>query len=164
LDITDRNASVLPPDGTLIYVSEWRQTAGWIVFGWFGLGSLSIAVVAPFLGSIAGFGIALGALVNAAFCARAAMTGISLEPGGMRLRTVLRTYHWTWNEIERFELKPRGYIPRLRIHLRDGRVKKSRGFFARRRSEEERCQALFQALVERLEAGKSRGPHLTPAA
>lgn len=135
-----RNALILPPDGTLIYVSEWRRMIVWVGFGYFALGSFSIAVAALLLGSLAGLGIAIGSFVNAAFCARMPMTGISLEPGGVRLRTALRTYHWTWDEIERFELKPRGYIPRLRIHLRDGRVKKSRGLFARRRSEEERCQ------------------------
>lgn len=60
------------------------------------------------------------------------------------MRMALWTYHWRWGEIERFELKPRGYIPRLRIHLRGGRVEKVRGFFARR-PEEERAQALFKS-------------------
>lgn len=154
--ITDVEVSILPPDGTIIYVSVWRQTIAWFFFGWLALGSLYVAVVAALLGSLAGFGLAIGALANAGFCGRAAMAGVSLEQRGVKLRTPWWTYRWRWDEVDRFELKPRGYIPRLRIHLRNGRSKRAIGFFARGTKEEERCQALFQALETRLKMEQSR--------
>lgn len=125
------------------------------VFIWFALGNLSIAVVALSLGKPKGFALGFAGLLFAAFCLRAPLTGLAVEHEGIKVRTAVRTYHWSWSEIKQFELKPRGYIPRLRIHLRDGRVKKARGFFARRPEEEERCQALFRALEERLKAEQS---------
>lgn len=149
----DENAHILPPDGTLIYVAEWRRLMTWGVFGVFACGSGSIAIGGLILGSTAGAGLAIGSLATAVFCVRAAMTGLSLERNGIRLRTMPRTYHLSWDEIDRFELKPRGYPPRFRIHLRDGRVKKARGFSASLPKEEERLQALFRALEVRLETG-----------
>jgi hypothetical protein len=119
--------------------------------GWFGLLSVFAAVTGVLLGTVTEFTIALGASVNAGFCLRAARSGILLGHSGVELRTALRTYRWSWGEIDWLELKPRGYIPRLRIHFRDGRVKMARRFFARRSADEERCQALFAALEDRLE-------------
>jgi hypothetical protein len=40
--------------------------------------------------------------------------------------------------------------------LRDGKIKKAVGFFARSPAQEERCQALFRALEERLEAEQAK--------
>jgi hypothetical protein len=147
------NKTVLPPDGKLIIVSQWRRQITWGVFILFALCDLSIAIVAFTLGNLNGFALGLACLLFAAFSLLAPMTGLSLERQGIRVRMALWTYHWSWNQVARFELKPRGYIPRLRIHLRDGRVKKVRGgFFTRRPEEEERAQALVNALEERLKA------------
>lgn len=143
-------ASALPADGKLIHASPWRQQITVGFFVWVALGNLSVAVVAFTLGSSKGLALGVGSLLFAAFCLRAPLTGLAVEHEGIKVRTAVWTYHWSWREIEYFELKPRGYIPRLRIHLSDGRVKKARGFFARRPEEEERCQALFRGLQERL--------------
>jgi hypothetical protein len=99
---------------------------------------------------VAGFGFA------AVGSARLAMSGVMLEPEGIKVRSAWRTHHWGWNEIERFELRERGHIPRLRIHLRNGKIKKAVGFFARSPAQEERCQALFRGLEERLQAEQAK--------
>ena len=145
-------AATLPPDGHLVYASSFRYQVTWAAFGLFALMDLAIAVTAFALGTVAGAALGTACLILAAWSLRIPTTGLVLEKDGIRLRTAFWTYRWDWHEIRRFELKPRGNIPRFRIHLCDGQTKKARGFFARGPSEEERSQALVAALVDRLKA------------
>jgi hypothetical protein len=145
----------LPQDGKLIYVTEWRKQLTWLVFGWFALLDIGIAITVFIKGSLIGVLIGLAVLVLAFFTLRLAVTGLMVETDGVTLRAALWTYHWGWDEVDHFELKERGYI-RLRIHLRDGRIKKAPGFFARKPTEEQRCQALFAALEDRREREQDR--------
>jgi len=149
-------SSILPPDGHLIYVSLWRRQVASACLAMFSLLYLSVGISAFAIGTLTGVTLGVVCLVMAVISVRATLSGLMLEDEGMRLRTPLRTYRWKWNEIERFDLRPRGYSPRFRIHLRDGRIRKVRGgFFAKQAKEEERLQALFEALAARLEAGQS---------
>lgn len=143
----------LPPDGTLIRVSQWRRRMAWIptvLYALFALWSpvyaIQEGVPAAMLIGVLGFGFA------AAVSARMALGGVILEPNGVKARNIWRTYHWRWDEIERFELRQRGEVPRFRIHLRDGKVRGFLGFFARSPAQEARGQAFFKALQERLRA------------
>jgi hypothetical protein len=143
---------ILPPNGHLVYASSVRHQITWLAFGWFALIDLVVAATALALGSFAGVALGVGCVVLAIWSLRIPTTGLVLEEHGIRLRTAFWTYKWHWDEVRRFELKPRGYIPRFRIHLTDGRIKKAGGFFARRPTEEERSQALVAALTDRLRA------------
>lgn len=84
------------------------------------------------------------------------LSGVIFESQGVKARTVWRTYHWAWDEIERFELRDRGEVPRFQIHLRDGTTQGFLGFFARSSTQEARGQALFEALANRLETEHSK--------
>jgi hypothetical protein len=95
--------------------------------------------------------------ILAAFIARGAMNGVIVEPWGVKARTTFRTYRWRWDEIERFELREKGETPRFRVHLRNGRARGFLGFYARTAAEEEKSQALFKALEERLETEQAVG-------
>lgn len=155
----NNETSVLPPDGKLIYITPWRREIAGACLLLLGLMNLSLGITALLLGKPAGILLGLFSFAMAAFSIRAAMGGLMLEQSGVKLRTPVWTYRWEWSEVECFELKPRGYTPRLRIHLRSGRVKKVRGgFFAGTPSEEKRCQAFFRALEARLEREQRRPP------
>lgn len=152
-DARSSGSSLLPPDGTRLRVSPWRQQIAWIptaLYTFFAIG-LPITAIQD--------GYAIAALVSLLGCgfaaigsARLALSGVILEPRGIKVRSAWWTHHWRWDDIDHFELRERGNIPRLRIHLRNGKIKKAVGFFARSPAQEERCQALFGALEERLEA------------
>lgn len=150
------DAVTLPPDGAFIEVSPWRRQLGWILTVVFG--SMALFAMGKVLqkGDVAAIPIALYQLIIAGLAVRLPLCGLLLEQSGVKLRTLVWTHRWSWGEIDRFELKERGYIPRLRVHLSNGKVKRAPGFLARSTSQEERCQALFKALQERLEAEKRR--------
>lgn len=82
---------------------------------------------------------------------RMPLSGVILEQRGVKARSLWRTYHWQWDEIEKFELRNRGETPRFRVHLTDGSSKGFLGFFARSPEQEKKGQLLFEALEERLE-------------
>lgn len=89
--------------------------------------------------------------------ARMALSGVSATAQGVRARSTWWTYSWCWDEVERFELRERGEVPRFRVHLRKGgRVHGFPGFFARSREQEARGRALFRELEKRLEAEHER--------
>jgi hypothetical protein len=146
-------ASILPLDGTIIRVSQWRRQMAWVpavFYAFFAVCSAAYAlqkgVPAAALLGVLGFGFA------AVLSARAALSGVILESGGVKARGTWRTYYWRWEEIECFELRERGEMPRFRIRLRNGKTPGFRGFFARSPEQEARGQALFRALEARLEA------------
>lgn len=152
------NKPILPPDGTAIVVSPWRRKIGWMVAVVFVFLNLSVAVEAVQIGgdpvAIALIFFCIALMV---FSVRMPLSGVSLEAEGIRVRSAWWTHHWRWDEIDHFELRERGNIPRLRIHLRNGKIKKAVGFFARSPAQEERCQAMFRALEERLETEQRIG-------
>jgi hypothetical protein len=145
-------STILPPDGTILRVSQWRRQSGWIptaIFAFLAIGTL-IEVVQeshPVSALVGPLGLGLVALGFA----RMSLSGVILESQGVKARTVWRTYHWTWDEIERFELRDRGEVPRFQIQLRDGTTRGFLGFFARSPAQEAKGQALFEALRNRLE-------------
>lgn len=142
----------LPQDGTIIRVSQWRRQVTWIpsaIFAFLASGTL-IEFIHESQPIAALFGpVSLG--FCAAGFARMALAGVILEPYGVKARTFWRTYRWNWDEIERFELRKRGEMPRFQIHLTDGHTKGFLGFFARSPNQEARGAALFRAMEQRLE-------------
>lgn len=141
----------LPPDGTLIRVSPWRRQVMWVGIVVLVFVDISVLVKVIELGRLVGVLPALASVFSAIVAIRMSLSGVMLLSGGVKARNIWWTYHWQWNEIERFELRERGETPRFRIRLRDGKVKGFLGFFARSSSQEERGQALFRALEKRLE-------------
>jgi len=153
-----RNDNVLPPDGKVIWVVQWRQQLVLTYFIVFALMFLGIALSGFLIGS-AGYLLGLGALAWAAWAVRVPLTGLILEPQGIKVRAPLWTYQYSWQEVESFELIERPISPyahRFRIHLSDGRVRKVRGFFARGSAEEKRRQEVMKALQARLACERER--------
>src|SRR3954454_14306701 len=144
-------ASVLPSDGTIIRVSDWRRKLLWSCAAGFAVVGFSVIVSAIQVGRPLAIVPALFAVGVIFTSVRMPLSGVVLEQTGVKARGLWRTYRWRWDEIERFELRERGEPPRFRIHLRDGRTKGFSGFFARSPEQEERGQALFKALEKRLE-------------
>lgn len=148
----------LPEDDTIIEVSPWRRQIGWAFAAFIAVTGLSIAYKGFRFGDLYGLMLGIWGILLTVAVVRLPLEGIMLAPGGIKVRYIWWTYHWHWSEIDHFELKPRGYIPRLRIHLRNGRTKRVRGFLARSPNQEARAQALFRALEERLERGRQDQP------
>jgi hypothetical protein len=98
----------------------------------------------------------LGTGLSAIGFARVSMSGIITESWGIKARNTLRTYSWRWDEIDHFELRARGEVPRFRVHLSDGRIQGFLGFFARSTEQEERGQAFFRELAKRLEVEQAK--------
>lgn len=147
--------SELPPDGTIIRVSQFLQRFGWVpvaLFAFFSVGML-VQNVEKGLSVLALIG-PVGAGLAAVTFARIRISGLILESWGLIARTTFRTYRWTWAEVDDFELRERGRVPRLMVHLRDGGAKGVTGFSARTSTEDQRSQALFNALERRLEHEK----------
>ena len=146
----------LLPEGTLIEVSPWRRWAFWLLAIVGILFSLNEAARAFETGGLS-YALTLYWLGSAAVFSRFPLLGVTIERSGIKLRAAIRNHHLQWGEIERFELTEKR-VNRLRIHLRDGGEMEAGGFTAHSASEEERCQALFKALEERLriEQGTAR--------
>jgi len=148
--------SPLPPDGTIVYVSPWRRRIAWVCTAGFVYLNLAVAIKSLQLGGLVGIGLVFFSAILIVFVVRLPLSGMILGPQGIKVRSAWWTNNWCWDEISRFELLERGNSPRLRIHLRNGRIKKAVGFFARSPAQEERCQAMFRALEERLEAEQAK--------
>lgn len=146
----------LPPDGTLIRVSPWRGQVMWVGTTVFVFIDISVLIKVIELGRLAGVLPALACMFSAIIAIRMPLSGVILERDGVKARNIWWTYHWRWNEIERFELRERGETPRFQIHLCDDGTKGFLGFFARSPSQEERGRALFRALERRLEAERGK--------
>jgi len=148
-EMTERQ--IVPADGTIIRISEWRRQVLWavaVVPAFFAICVLVYAIRASQPAALimtAGYGL------FAFVIARGALGGIVLGADGVKARSTWRTYHWQWDEIEKFELRKKGETPRLRVHLTNGRVHGFLGFYARTQEDEERGQELFAALEARLE-------------
>jgi hypothetical protein len=150
------STSILPSDGTIIRVSEWRRQILWVGTVVFGFVGFSVVISAIQIGrplAIIPALIAVGVIVASI---RMPLGGIILERTGVKARSLWWTYRWHWNEIERFELRKRGETPRFRVHLKDGNVRGFLGFFARTPEEEARAKELFQALQDRLQIERSQ--------
>lgn len=159
----DSTASVsLPPDGTIVRVSPWRHYALWApVFIY-----IAFTIFGPIYALNRGkpaasvFSVVFAFLVIVSV--RMARSGVMLAKDGVTGRTTWRTYRWAWEDIERFELRKRGEVPRFQIHLKSGRSYGFRGFFARTPEEEARGAALLKALEERLESEQTRRADTEP--
>lgn len=81
----------LPPDGKLIYVSEWRQQFRSFCFAWFALLNLSIAVLAFSLGTLGGACLGLAALATAVISLRAVREKKALAAAITRGRELQRS-------------------------------------------------------------------------
>jgi len=146
-------------DGRLIYVSQKRRQIVSAVFLCYALIFLAIAIAAYSLGSLFGVLWGTGALAWGAWVLRIPRTGLIVEQQGIKIRSPLWTYHYPWREVQAFELIERPispYMYRLRVHLRDGSVRKVRGFFARGPAEEEKRRLMLRALEERLAYERGR--------
>jgi hypothetical protein len=156
---TSPRGAVLPSDGKLIFVSKWRRQVVVACFLCFALIYVAIAVASFTHGSTFGVLWGTGALVWGVWAIRIPLTGLILEPQGIKVRAPLWTYHYSWQEIKSFELVERPispYAQRFLIHLSDGRVRKVRGFFARGSAEEEGRQEIMKALEARLAQGREQ--------
>lgn len=140
---------ILPPDGTPVFVSDWRRGILWLPVVVFSF--LCLAALLRFLrndttaGGLAFFLIFGGA---AAASVRIARVGLVLGPEGAKVRAFLGTRSWRWNEIAGFELRG-STMPRLAVNLRDGTSVGIYGFYAGSRKERERAESLLVALESR---------------
>jgi hypothetical protein len=148
-----KDTAKLPPDGTPVYVSDWRRNALWISVVVYGVTGLCILAYLIAKGSV--LVVVVYLLIYAlavAASARAAITGLILASDGVIVRSLLRTRRWHWDEILRFELQREGR-PRLLLKLRgDGRCVGIYGFYARSKEERSRAAELLAALERRREA------------
>lgn len=147
------SVSVLPLDGKLICVSQWRRQIVLAVFLCYVLIFLAISIAYFTIGGVLGVVLGMGAVACGLWACRVPFTGLILDQQGVKIRAPLWTYHYSWHDVQRFELVERPvspYMHRFRVHLRDGRVKKVRGFYARGPAEEERRRLMLEALEERL--------------
>lgn len=144
------SASILPPDGALIRVTESRRKILWVGAAGFGFVGFSVIISAIQVERPIAILPALvaGGLIVVSF--RLPLSGVILERTGLKGRNLWWTYRWRWYEIERFELRQRGDTPRFQVHTRDGKVRGFLGFFSRTPEEERRAEELFQALQHRL--------------
>jgi hypothetical protein len=148
--------SLLPPDGTIIRVSDWRRQALWAATAIFASFAASLVVYTIQVQEPAILLGALGYGCGAALFGRGALQGVILEPDGIKARGTLRTYQWRWDEIEHFELRERGETPRFRVHLRNGTTKGFLGFFSRTAEQESKARMMLKALDERLKVEQER--------
>jgi hypothetical protein len=152
---------VLPPDGTIIYVSEWRREILWIPVVVYGF--LGICVIGLSLSRGSPLAAVVGALIFSAVVALSVQTafrGVALSPQGVTARG-WRTHRWSWGEIERFELLEQGRKMRFVVHLHNGKSHRFGGFLASSQEEEDRAQRIFQAMVQRLELEQTKA-HQAP--
>jgi hypothetical protein len=141
----------LPRDGTPVYVSEWRRAVLWlpvVVYSLIGIGLFVVflsegAQIVKFIAPLA-FGLTAAASV------RMAVAGLILGPTGVEARGFTRTRSWRWDEISRFEIRPRR-MPRLAIVLKSGAEVGVYGFYASSSKERERAESLLAALESRRE-------------
>lgn len=146
----------LPSNGTIVRVAAWRRQGLWFCSA--AAASLAICVIVYAVSSgrpVAATG-ALGYLAFAGGLTRGAMSGVVVEENGIKARNIWKTYHWRWDEIDRFELREKGENPRFQVHLRNGQVRGFLGFYARSDEEEARAQHLAESLQVRLERDQAK--------
>jgi Bacterial PH domain len=107
-----------------VYRTRSQALVGRLVAGWLTALAVFLSVKLISHGN-AWPGVALMALIfipPVVWLARASLTGVHVEEGGVRIVNITRTLTIPWRNLERFSVGQRGILPRVGIaHLRDGR-------------------------------------------
>jgi hypothetical protein len=138
VEATDSRGS-LPrdlPEGELLRLNDWEEPGAWVLAG--AILVIGFLVALPVDGrgpgeSVAGLAwIGVGLMV-----AGVARSGLIVDRHGITVRELLRSRHWTWDEVDHFEVKTPLLKGALRIHLVTGKVISTPGLDGR--SRRERC-------------------------
>jgi len=78
-----------------------------------------------------------------------ARSGLIVERQGITVRELIRSRHWTWAEVDHFEVKTPLLKGALRIHLVDGRVISTTGLDGRSSRERRLSEAWISELNRR---------------
>lgn len=137
-------------------VNDWAYPALWMfAIGMGCVGLVLLALYRPHDSSHIWIwrGLGLAFLIEAAWLARGAMSGIWLQSEGITLKRTFRTYDLSWSEIQSFHLRRAIYRPCLVVRLVGGREIGALGFASRTPRERERAEHIVAVLNERREAG-----------
>lgn len=140
------------PEGEPLVLNEWEQSLLFLfalVAGLLGLLMLLSSLQHHLSGParpVAG----LTWIGIAAFFFQAGRAGLVVEKEGVTLRGIIRRRHWTWREIEGFELKFVIYLPPLRINLKDDRHVRAPGFRGRTAKDRELADQRIAELNRRI--------------
>ncbi|HEY2717137.1 MAG TPA: PH domain-containing protein [Solirubrobacterales bacterium] len=145
----------LLPKGETLRVNEWEVALTALLGGFMILLGLVLLFASP--GSTSNLRgpwrpiLGLVGIGWGGYMALGARSGLTVEDGGVTVQGVIRRRHWSWNEIEKFELAPAGYLPLLRIRLKDGKRVRASGFKGRNQSERDVAQRRVAELNRRAE-------------
>lgn len=140
------------PEGEPLVLNEWEQSLLFLfalVLGLIGLVMLFSSVQHHLHGAarpVAG----LWSIATAMFFFQAGRAGLVVEKDGVTLRGIIRRRHWTWREIEGFEIKFVIYFPPLKIKLTDGRHVRTPGFRGRTAKDRELADLRIAELNRRV--------------
>jgi hypothetical protein len=147
------------PEGEPLVLNEWEQSFLFLfalVLGLIGLVMLFSSVQHHLHGAarpVAG----LWSIAAALFFFQAGRSGLVVEKDGVTLRGIIRRRHWTWSEIQGFEIKFVVYFPPLKMNFKDGRYVRVRGFRGRTTKDRELADRRIAELNRRVhDAGQ---PH-----
>jgi hypothetical protein len=136
------------PEGKLLRLNDWEETGAWVLAGVILLigGLVALPVDGRAFGeSLAGL-ILVGVGVMIAGVAR---SGAIVGQDGIIVRQLLRSRHWTWFEIDHFEVKVPLLRGALRIYLTDGKMISTPGLDGRSARERRLSRAWIAELNRR---------------
>ena len=141
------------PEGEPLVLNEWEQSLLFLfalVLGLIGLFLLISAVQHHLHGAARPVG-GLVWIGGAVFFFQAGRSGLVVDSDGVTLRGIIRRRHWTWREIDGFEIKFVVYFPPLKMNLKDGRHVRVRGFRGRTAKDRELAERRIAELNRRVE-------------
>jgi hypothetical protein len=148
--------SAILPEGEPLTLHEWEQGLMFLfalVLGLIGVMLLVSSVRHHFHG-VARMVVGLVWIGGAAFFFQAGRAGLVVEKDGVTLRGIVRRRHWTWREIEGFEIKFVVYFPPLRINLEGDRHVRAPGFKGRTAKDRELADRRIAELNRRVEEAR----------
>lgn len=141
------------PEGELLRLNDWEEPGAWALAGVLALFGILIAVPVDDRGlghALAGLAL-IGAGVMVAGVAR---SGLIVDQEGVTIRDLLRSRRWTWDEVDRFEVKLPLFRGALRVHLVNGMVISTPGLDGRS-APERRLSSTWLAELNRRVGGSS---------
>jgi len=136
------------PEGKLLRLNDWEETGAWGLAGVMLLigGLIALPVDGRGFGNLIPGLILMGLGVMVAGVAR---SGVIVGQDGITVRQLLRSRHWTWSEIDHFEVKVPLLRGALRIYLTDGRTISTPGLDGRSARERHLSKAWIAELNRR---------------
>lgn len=136
------------PEGELLRLNDWEEPGAWVFAGALLLIGALIALPVDgrtFSESFAGLMLVGGGVMVAGV----ARSGAIVDQDGITVRQLLRSRHWTWSEIDHFEVKFPLLKGALRIYLTDGRAISTPGLDGRSARERRLSKAWIAELNRR---------------